>query len=330
MNDDENIDGWHNWIKVASSAFDGQLLRFGKWIASSTARNPLGYFCMVLIILLSMLLLAASPDKNLWDLMELLIVPIVLAIAGFWISNVQKSTEIETSNDRRNQDTLERYFDRMSTLLLEKSLGPKSDAVTRNLARTLTLAVLRELDARRNGLVLQFLRESELIGETEVVDLKGADLTGASLAGANLNRIVLSHANLSQADLKNADLASSTLNSVTLTGADLRGADLRQAEIAGFAVLEDADLRHADLRGAVLPWSKLQGAKFDEMTLLWAANLEGAEYDELELMKARLNHIKTIMPDGSRYPDWIRQPAQLNRSWPKTLGMANGMDNEEE
>ena len=40
-----------------------------------------------------------QPVKTLWDWMQLLIIPLVLAIGGFWLNKVQKSREERTTED---------------------------------------------------------------------------------------------------------------------------------------------------------------------------------------------------------------------------------------
>ncbi len=147
-------------------------------------------------------------DKTLWEWMELLLVPAALAAASVWFAQVQKNEDRETAKkareldreialERQSQQTLENYLDRMKELLLDRGLGIDAEVEVKRLARTLTLNVLRELDGTRNSQIIQFLQESELIGGTEVVDLKRAKLMDAKLMDANLSEADLSGANLS-------------------------------------------------------------------------------------------------------------------------------------
>src|SRR5947208_17097663 len=70
------------------------------------------------------------PGKTLWDWLQLLIIPIVLAAGGFWFNRVQKSREEKTtvertivekdlSRDQQRESALQVYIDNMPTLIRE-------------------------------------------------------------------------------------------------------------------------------------------------------------------------------------------------------------------
>src|SRR6266478_321913 len=48
-----------------------------------------------------------QPGKTLWDLLQLLIVPVVLAIAGFWLNRIQKDRDkkAEEAQKQREENT---------------------------------------------------------------------------------------------------------------------------------------------------------------------------------------------------------------------------------
>ena len=169
--------------------------------------------------------------KTLYDWLQLLIIPAVLAVGGYLFNytigrnerqaNEQRAqTEREAAEkraqverdialDNQREAALQAYIDNMSELLLEKKLR-KSDEEdeVRKLARVRTLTVLRRLDGRRKANVLKFLFESELlIRENSFIDLDGADLSRVDLSGASLHTTQLDSTNLLEADLSDADLA---------------------------------------------------------------------------------------------------------------------------
>lgn len=119
----------------------------------------------------------------LWRWLELLIIPAALGIGAFLLNR-----------EARHEDTLQRYLDRMSELVLDKKL-PESkphDAV-RAMARARTLTALRNLDGNRKGQLLRFLYEAGLIGRESsgewletIIDLRFANLKGANLWTAYL------------------------------------------------------------------------------------------------------------------------------------------------
>ena len=258
---------------------------------------------------------AGLSKKTLWDWLQLLFIPIVLAVAGFWFNHRErKAAELRADNERKvaelraeaereieqrraklesyiaednqNEVALQEYIDKMSELLLHENLRESAeDAEVRKIARVRTLTVLPRLDAHRKRSLLQFLHEAGLVDKDKyIIDLKGADLEKAylgytNLRGANLSKAFLANANLRGADLSGANLSYARLSYADLRGADLSGANLRGADLFG------ADLRGADLRGANLSEADLRGAIVTPEQLDKALSLKD-----------------TILQDGSKHP----------------------------
>jgi flagellar basal body-associated protein FliL len=136
------------------------------------------------------------PKRTPWDWTDLLIVPVVLAIGGYWFTSSQNQATQAAAEQRAQDDALQSYLNQMGQLLLDKDtqlLHPEEGDDARTLARAWTLTVLPTLDGNRKRSVLQFLYEAALIDkERPIVGLRGADLRGADLSGA-----FLSDANLS-------------------------------------------------------------------------------------------------------------------------------------
>lgn len=99
-----------------------------------------------------------QPGKALWDWMQLLIIPFVLAIGGFWLNQIQKDreqkalgqhaqTERDIAQDNQQEAALQEYIDKMSELLLEKGLRKSGmDAEVRTIAQnTLHKATLHHI-----------------------------------------------------------------------------------------------------------------------------------------------------------------------------------------
>jgi uncharacterized protein YjbI with pentapeptide repeats len=213
--------------------------------------------------------------KTVWDLLQLLIVPLALVVIGF-VFSLQQDQRQQAIEDQRAQDNaLQAYLDQMSTLLLEKNLRTsEEDSEVRTLARARTLTVLGRLDTSRKTVVMQFLEEARLVGaeagREPVIALADASLSGTSLSFANLRNALLSDVNLSDADLR---------------GADLRGAYLINADLSG------ANLTFAQLSGAFLTFANLR-------------NAEGITNEELEQQAASLEG--ATMPNGQKYEDWLK------------------------
>lgn len=230
-------------------------------------------------------------DKTIWDWMQLLIIPIVLAAVSFGLgleqsrisdanSQRQHETDIQIAAtryandqqitaDQQQEATLKTYLDDMSDLLLNHNLrkSKPGDEVSQ-VARERTLTTLRRLGADRNRIVLQFLQDAYLLGALGVKD-PVIDLRNANLSYDNLRRVPLFDIDLSGVDLRGADLSYADLAVTSLKGAILRGADLSYADLSG-----------ASLRGA-----NLSGALVSQEQLAQAESLAGA-----------------TMPDGSVHP----------------------------
>lgn len=259
--------------------------------------------------------------KTLWDWLSLLLVPVVLAIGGYFLTRSenryalqlqerreQEARKLET--ERAQDAALQSYLDQMTQLLLHDKvplrISQPGDEV-RSVARARTLAVLRVLDGVRKGAVVQFLYEAGLIGGVKkergvvetieaIVSLNEANLRAASLrdtylGGANLNAANLVQAELNGANLELAELNEANLEVARLTGACLNGAHLTGACLNGayliVAKLTGADLTRADLIGADLREAKLTGADLTKADLT-IADLTGTNLREADLTGANL------------------------------------------
>ncbi len=218
-----------------------------------------------------------QPGKSLWDWLQLLIIPVVLAVGALLFNyttsrnerqaNEQRAqTERDIAFDNHREEYLQTYIDKMSELLLHEKLrdSVEGDDV-RKIARARTISLLPRLDSVRKRSVLQFLYESGLIDKGKcIIDLSGADLSRvdlymidlhtANLRGANLKEGLLEAANLREADLNGADLTGASLELADLFAANLRGANLRGANLRS-ALFEGEDwiTKTQSLRGAIMP-----------------------------------------------------------------------------
>ncbi len=229
-------------------------------------------------------------NKSLWDWMQLLIIPVVLAIGAFIFNFAISRNEQKIALDNQRANLLQTYLDRMSELISEKNLRSSQDNdEVRILARARTLTVLTQLDGKRKGNLIQFLSESQLIN---IIDLSGADLSGANLQTAHLTNAKLIHANLSNTYLRYATLDFANLSVADLRKADLRDTTLYKTDMA-YANLSDVDLRNADLQNVQLTQAKLTnvnllGTTIDEGTLYMAktyAILNGTNLEDAVLKK---------------------------------------------
>lgn len=221
---------------------------------------------------------------TLWDWLSVLTISAVIAGVGLWFTSSQaeeqkyiQQQEAERQRYIQEQEAMEAslqaYLDQMTQMMLDDEnplLNSESESAEGVMARVRTITILRRLDAKRNKLVLSFLKESGLLvfsvpGEPKegAVQLHDADLTHADLAGANLSGLNLRDARLRSADLENATLGLTNLTLADLEHANLEGADLRDADLL-FADLDDANLKDANFNGASLRYADLSGANLKD------------------------------------------------------------------
>jgi uncharacterized protein YjbI with pentapeptide repeats len=253
--------------------------------------------------------------KTLWDWADLLIVPAVLAIGGYWFNAQQRQREQKIADERAQDEALQAYLDQIGELLLEKGLRSSIEnnegksAEARVLARARTLTVLRMLNPDRKTSAVLFLIEASVIQGPEPiiplfeVDLSDTKLNNTHLAGIDIHDAKLKGANLSGADLSGAQLYSA------YEVADLSGANLRSATLSGAnltrAILKDADLSNADLGSAGS--TDLSGVNLSRANLSGTYdgfNSDGSRRlvanEKLEEQAASLEG--ATMPDGTIHP----------------------------
>ena len=260
-------------------------------------------------------------EKNIWDWMDLLIVPVVLGAVVLLFNwqmreSDRKNNEVRARREeeaaetragvdreiaeRHNQEeSLRAYLDGMSDLLVRGLRASDKDSDDRAVARARTLAIIRSVNVvhSRNTLIT-FIRESKLIQRDGLsmlreADLTGADLTGADLTGAKLQRADLAHSFLDHAHLNDADLQVANLDGVFMDNADLTGANLFNAKLSharldgahvqlSGSTLSGQFLSHTDLRGFNLSRARL----FDDD--LTESNLTNVDLSEAYLKSAEL------------------------------------------
>jgi uncharacterized protein YjbI with pentapeptide repeats len=242
------------------------------------------------------------PRRTLWDLLALLVVPLMLLLLAQHYTGQQdrrdrglarqaRQQDLRVAADERRQQALQRYLEQMTGLLLDHHLAATKsrDAPARVAAHALTLTVLPQLDGTRKSQVVRFLIEARLIrshGRT-IVGLRGADLRGVDLRDASLTGL-----DFAAADLRGARFDGADLEGVDLRRADLRGASMRRitanqtrfseatavkasfwgARMGSDVLFEGADLTfadfgRADLFGEDFGGATLRGASFDHARL---------------------------------------------------------------
>lgn len=144
-------------------------------------------------------------EKTLWDWLQLLVVPVAVAVGTFALNQAAKKREEESQQEQREREqsieeqsrkndleieerraheaALNTYLDQMGQMLLAEGLrSSEEDADLRVLARARTLTTLGRIGPAHKGSILRFLQEASLINKKKpVIRLFSADLSGADL-----------------------------------------------------------------------------------------------------------------------------------------------------
>ncbi len=242
--------------------------------------------------------------KTLWDWMQLLIIPLVLALGAFYLAHAERLSDKEQSRDQQRELALQTYLDKMTTLLTDFGLmKSRRGSKVRDIARARTLTTLRSLDGNRKGTIIRFLHETGLIGITNtIVELRDADLSEVNLSGQHLANVKLQGTHLDKAVLAHANLSKADLSNSTICNADLSDADLFATQME-YALLEGSDLFGAKLNAALLSRAILTQANLNfaklEKAKIFRTDLSGAKLRRTRLIDAELNGSQLTKADLS-------------------------------
>lgn len=230
----------------------------------------------------------ASPEfgweifgQTYWEWLDLLIVPLVLALGAYYLSRREQKIDREIAKEERENDrnlakqkeeetALEVFIGRIGDLLVQGLKEAKPGDPRIDLARTYTLTILRRLNGERKSVVVRFLYEAGLLGYLQffdevpqlvqsIVSLARADLSHVNLDGADLTGIDLALTNLSKAKLRNAILVKANFIGAELVGVDFHGSALPSSELSA-AYIVRTSMREA---GLAMP------SLWDPHSLIW-------------------------------------------------------------
>lgn len=234
-------------------------------------------------------------SKSLWDWMDLLIVPLVLAIVGFLYNRSEKSTEREITKDNQKEAMLQSYLSAMTELILKYDLN---DPKVISIAQARTVSLITRLDNDRKVTVLSFLAASELISvNNPIIKLSGLDFSENTL-GSFLS-VWLVEVNLSGCKLSGSTFWGSNFRYADLINADLSGADLSGADFCG------ANLKNSNFFGTLL-----SGTNFSEGKFVLARN--STEEIERKVSEEWLDTLNKVNFTNAQYDNSTKWPDKFN------------------
>ncbi|WP_228008328.1 pentapeptide repeat-containing protein [Microcystis aeruginosa] len=201
--------------------------------------------------------------KSFWDWLQLLIVPLMLALGAFYLNSAADFRDYQIAQEQKHQEILTDYFSKMQGLIVEtkkiketsgyKESHPKDKEANllqefRSTAKALTLSVLEQLDGERKGKVITYLAESQLINKIDpLIQLGGANLqklelkgrqvfSSINIVGANMTATELSDILISDSDLSTVNLTDAVLQDVTFENSDLSGINFDGASLTNVSL----------------------------------------------------------------------------------------------
>ena len=248
---------------------------------------------LLIIFLIFVCVVANLQQKSLWDVLELIVVPIVVVFVAYYLT-AHEGKRAKEDAVRGERYQIERHFyDSVTNILLDRDLTgneigiPQKDII---FARTMsTLRRLNELEGDSHiKTIMDFMRDSTAFQADQTLLSRIVD------ACKNENISIpkqLIDAKLQSADLHEIDLSDWNLGGSVLSSANLRDSNLSGAYLAG-TVLANANLSGANLRGANLDRAiifdaRLDGVLWDETTILpdgqnWSSSVDLTKYVDSE------------------------------------------------
>jgi uncharacterized protein YjbI with pentapeptide repeats len=236
-----------------------------------------------------------QPGKTLWDWLQLLLVPVVLAIVAFSFNAGQASVNQQLERQNNQEQVVNTYLGQMSNLLLQYHLHDSQLGDPRRaIAQAITLAALDRLDSEHKNIIILFLYRADLLkyhyyknNETECGDPKALKkqfsdeqpiitLSQGNIEGVTINDLKLNCIDLHNMYLKGSNFSTSVLDRANLGISLAMGADFSYTSMKA-ASLYYLDLSDANLQGALLQYADMRGI------CLSHARLDGADLQHADL-----------------------------------------------
>jgi uncharacterized protein YjbI with pentapeptide repeats len=216
--------------------------------------------------------------KSFWDWLQLLIVPLMLALGAFYLNSAADFRDYQIAQERKQQEILTDYFSKMQGLIVEtkkikETSGYKESNSEERLllefrptAQALTLSVLEQLDGERKGKVIIYLAESQLItvDNNEPYPQPEIKLDGANLKGMVLNDVdqVVKNGNKLRVIINKSDMTDSRFKRIgLLANSDLKGSNFSNS------ILTSVDFTNANMPQAKFIKGKINNVSFTDTNL---------------------------------------------------------------
>lgn len=258
-----------------------------QWLLTMTVGGVIGLVIGATMAFIYKFEWSGFKDKNLWDWMQLLILPILVAAGGLLLDNQIDRREEKRAKNRSDQETLKLYYDQMKTytptiksLLSEisqikdtegkKFQSEKLDKIEKELnnvrpeletIRSLTLTVLDELDSEHKSQVVRYLYNIGVIRleiPRRINKISDKNCIRTSQQGQD-NYLYESAIQLDGVDLSGVNFINRNIKFINFCGVKLKQAKFINSDLS-YANINQADLSEANLDRAIF-----SGIEFDNV-----------------------------------------------------------------
>ncbi len=247
---------WHRgrfWVFIFLTIFSIILYAV---LASISFPQKLIFFILAIILMIILIIInrlsqykwSGFQNKQLWNWLELLIIPILLVIGGFILENNAEQRIKDSSIEKEKQESLKEYFKSVQMIVASSSKRNSSKTkpsklvdnltyIDKELIESFTQLVLSEINGDQKRQVVKFLYELELIKCNQqkncpnVINLDPFDLTEAKLENLDLKKIFLHGANLTSAKLNGTNLEFADLQNTILEKTEFNLARLKNVNM---------------------------------------------------------------------------------------------------
>jgi len=221
--------------------------------------------------------------KTLWDWLDLLIIPLALALIAYNFRKSEVQSIQEETENRNREQALNTFFQHIQEILLSIDLSePESKKNASVISSARTHALLRSLDPERKSLLLNFLNEAKLInGYDPFISLRRADLSRSIYKFSSLSDVNFKSVNLEKASFENVNLSNSQLTGSNLFRSVMVSVDFQDSNLE-YSTLDEANFYRSNLKGSSLIKSTARKADFS------STNFENAKLRDVDFYKSNL------------------------------------------
>jgi len=216
--------------------------------------------------------------KTLWDWLDLLVIPVVLAVIAWLYKEHEKFKNKNNEKTQRQNQALDDFIKIITDLNLNHGLATTSPKDgTKEIARSRVILILESIEGERKGEILQFLYESKLIDMNPKL----------VLFGANFNKIQLSGIDLSEAEIRGAYFIDSDIQNVNIDNSIFIGCNFKNSNFSKSKVYK-TDFSYSNLSGCLFNDMDLSSVNFE------GANLSKADFSDSIVTQKQSELIKTF------------------------------------